>query len=305
MSDDGGQLYRACYSSDPQKALQLLNSWDQQRIQDAAQYKSGFVDWTPLHGACGQGHVKVVEMLLKHGADADAKNNFGDTPLHRACDNDHVEVVEMLLKHGVDAKAKTKGGYTPLHIACYIGHVKVVEMLLKHGADAKVKANDGWRPLHKACFNGHDKVAEILLKHGAETEAKNSDGQTPLQLACAARHPSRKVVQQLLRHGADPDARDLTGARLLDLLLGRDRINLEVITELLGATQTLCSYQTSNSNVQGLIHAEQGRRWRCAAAVLCNVGWRVDPQLFNIHDLHTLCDYQAAQTATAQAASTN
>ena len=57
--------------------------------------------------------------------------------------------------------------------------------------------------------------------------------------------------------------------------------------------------------VQGLIHAEQGRRWRCAAAVLCNVGWRVDPQLFNIHDLHTLCDYQAAQTATAQAASTN
>ena len=57
--------------------------------------------------------------------------------------------------------------------------------------------------------------------------------------------------------------------------------------------------------VQGLIHAEQVRRWRRAAAVLCSVGWRVDPQLFNIHDLHTLCDYQAAQTATAQAASTN
>ncbi|EDQ84126.1 uncharacterized protein MONBRDRAFT_13109 [Monosiga brevicollis MX1] len=41
MSEDGEQLYRACDSSDPQKALQLVTSWDQQRIRDAAQYKGG------------------------------------------------------------------------------------------------------------------------------------------------------------------------------------------------------------------------------------------------------------------------
>ena len=65
---------------------------------------------------------------------------------------------------------------------------------------------------------------------------------------------------------------------------------------------------SSNFNVapvQGLIHAEQARRWRCAAAVLCSVGWRVDPQLFNIQDLQTLGDRVAALTAAAQVAPTN
>ena len=51
--------------------------------------------------------------------------------------------------------------------------------------------------------------------------------------------------------------------------------------------------------VQGLIHAEQVRRWRCAAAVLYSVGWRVDPQLFNIQDLQALGDL-AARTSAAQ-----
>ena len=67
----------------------------------------------------------------------------------------------------------------------------------------------------------------------------------------------------------------------------------------------LCSSDFNVAPVQGLIQAEQARRWRCAAAVLCSVGWRVDPQLFNIQDLQTLGDRVAALTAAAQAAPTN
>ncbi|EDQ88308.1 uncharacterized protein MONBRDRAFT_26336 [Monosiga brevicollis MX1] len=348
MSDDGKQLYRACDSSDPQEALQLSTSWDQQRIQDAAQYKDKH-GYTPLHEACRYGHDKVLEMLLKHGADAEAKNDVSTIPpssplyppmmLHlylmmmmmlmlylyvMLMHHPTVKVVEMLLKHGADAKAKTgvststslfspsspydgapvpyngddgdgdavPYGGTPLHRACYYGHVKVVEILLKHGVYVEAKDNDSQTPLHYACTYGHDKVVEMLLKHGVYVEAKNNRGKTPLQLACATSSASRKVVQQLLRHGADPDARDLTDARPLDLLLGRDPIKLEVVAELLSATQTLCSYQTSNSDGANLIP-------------MSSVGWRVDPQLFNIHDLQTLGDCVAALTSAAQAAPTN
>ena len=54
--------------------------------------------------------------------------------------------------------------------------------------------------------------------------------------------------------------------------------------------------------VQGLVYAEQVKRWRCAAAVLCSVGWRLDPQLFNIQDLQTLSDRVGALTSASVAA---
>ncbi|EDQ84722.1 uncharacterized protein MONBRDRAFT_39174 [Monosiga brevicollis MX1] len=118
---DGKQLFDACRSSNPQEALQLVSSWDQQRIRDAAQKRSEG-GYTPLHWACYWGHDNVVEMLLKHGADAKAKNDSGWTPLHLACAYGHVKVVEMLLKHGADANAKNKGGRTPLECGRHNGH---------------------------------------------------------------------------------------------------------------------------------------------------------------------------------------
>ncbi|EDQ89256.1 uncharacterized protein MONBRDRAFT_32459 [Monosiga brevicollis MX1] len=188
---------------------------------------------------------------------------------------------------------------TPLHFACQFGHDEEVEMLLGHGADVKAKAIDGETPLHKACGceNGAAEVVEKMLEHGVDANAKKQDGQTPLHAACAAYTASRKSIHQLLRHGADPDTSDLTGTRPVDLLLHRDSIELELIEELLGAIRTPCSYHTSNSHVQCLINAEQVRRWR--------VGWRVDPRLFNIQDLQTLCDCLAARTFAAQTAPTN
>ena len=37
------------------------------------------------------------------------------TPLHRAAYNGHVNVMKVLLKHGADPNAPTLDGWTPLH----------------------------------------------------------------------------------------------------------------------------------------------------------------------------------------------
>ena len=44
---------------------------------------------TALHAAAFFGCTEIIELLLKHGAHVNAKDNLWLTPLHRACRNDH------------------------------------------------------------------------------------------------------------------------------------------------------------------------------------------------------------------------
>ena len=51
---------------------------------------------TPLHFAARDNEVEMVELLLKHGADVNAKQNSGLTPLRVAMRNNAVEAADLL-----------------------------------------------------------------------------------------------------------------------------------------------------------------------------------------------------------------
>ena len=51
-----------------------------------------------LFEACTNGDLKEIRYLVEHGADVNAKNNFGQTPLHRACRSGHFEMVNLFNK---------------------------------------------------------------------------------------------------------------------------------------------------------------------------------------------------------------
>ena len=63
---------------------------------------------TPLHEAAYHGQTEVLELLLKQGADINAKDRFGKTPLHWAAKNGKTEVVELLLKNGADIHKESR-----------------------------------------------------------------------------------------------------------------------------------------------------------------------------------------------------
>lgn len=79
------------------------------------------------------GDTDMVAFLLRHGADANAKNNKKVTPLHGAAWTGHKGVVELLLAHGADVNAKNDAGDTPLRYAESKGHNDIVALLRQHG----------------------------------------------------------------------------------------------------------------------------------------------------------------------------
>ena len=85
-----------------------------------------FAGWTPLHEA--RGRPELVEMLLEAGALPSVP--AGDdrmTPLHEAASAGQVEVVRLLVRHGADREARDRMGRTPSQLAQ--GHAKVLIVL--------------------------------------------------------------------------------------------------------------------------------------------------------------------------------
>ncbi len=71
---------------------------------------------TPLHVAAGEGKVDVVELLLDQGVEVNQRNSAGATALHWVAADSHdlSEVAGVLIKHGANVNAKNDRGYTPL-----------------------------------------------------------------------------------------------------------------------------------------------------------------------------------------------
>jgi len=90
--------------------------------------------------------MRMTELLLKHGARADAVAASGGSPLHRSARQGHVGVARMLLSGGSDIASKDHAHRQPLHYGALYGHAAVVRYLLERGADPDVTDKDGMRP---------------------------------------------------------------------------------------------------------------------------------------------------------------
>lgn len=179
--------------------------------------------YTPLHGAIrygiGKGGIGVVEVLAKHGANANIQNGpDGKTLLHEAISEDKIDIIQLLLSHGADVNAVSKHGATSLHFAASQGTTKIAELLLANNADLNARDSWGNTPLHNAIRSGLRTqgigIIQVLVKRGANINTKNDrDGKTPFHVAVSK--GDVEVVRLLLSHGADVNARDKYGATSL------------------------------------------------------------------------------------------
>ena len=95
---------------------------------------------TALHYLAIENCLDAVQFLIDRGAQADARDHFKNTPLMVAAQLGHLEMVRLLLRHGADPNAYSKTlHWTPLHYAAHSGHVEILELLLRAGGQTHAR----------------------------------------------------------------------------------------------------------------------------------------------------------------------
>ena len=122
-----------------------------------------------LHSAIDR--CDVLEFLLEHGANINAKQigwrGGGETVLHTAVlYESYLEQVKLLIRYGADVNARADDGSTPLHCACKSATV----ILVRNGANVNAKANDGRTPLNVAVHTDWP-VSLLLVCLGARIDS--------------------------------------------------------------------------------------------------------------------------------------
>ena len=196
--------------------------------------------FTPLLMAAKYNHNDdVLNVLIKYGADVNAKDDSGNTPLlwtswWTVCfgihpsqiralspeDNPLPQIrkrVKILLSAGADVNAKDKGGQTALMYAAKAfngGDVELIKILIDAGANINARDISGYTPLmYAAAYTVEDNVFETLIKAGADVNARDNMGQTALMKA--ADHGCKEGIETMIRLGADINIRDNDGKTAL------------------------------------------------------------------------------------------
>lgn len=137
---------------------------------------------TPLWCASVAGKLKVVEVLLRHGANVNSVSDTGSTPVRSACFMTHTDIVKLLVEYGADIQKSNYNGGT-----CLINSVQSVELcefLLKSGANVNAQDIQNKTALHYAIQEHRLDTAKLLLKYGADPYIESRYKDDALQITC-------------------------------------------------------------------------------------------------------------------------
>ncbi len=120
--------------------------------------------FTPIGLACFFGQLEIVNHLISSGSDINkaSNNDFKVAPLHSACAISSYDIAEILIKQGAQVNARQLNDVTPLHSTAHNGQLKLTELLINSGADITAQTTAGKTPLQMAKEKGHPKVAYYL-----------------------------------------------------------------------------------------------------------------------------------------------
>jgi ankyrin repeat protein len=169
--------------------LALANGMDDPNASDLVQLlgEAGFRMTDPklMETAINHKNPKMIELLLKYGADPNTKDRDGNTFLAAACIAGDADRVRMLLKNGADPK---QAGLLGALIRRGPEAIPMIRILLEAGADPNAL--------------GDSKRPPVVNLFDWDFENKNSGN---VYLHSDKRSDQAKLLGLLLKHGLDPN----------------------------------------------------------------------------------------------------
>ncbi len=176
-------------------------------------------EWGRLTGLKGAAKLKLIKLLLVHGANPNARTVRTPPRFGRTAGNMDPVYYELL-------------GATPFLIAAMAGDLDAMRLLLAAGADPRIPTIDDFTPLMEAAGNGRvvgevfvsDAKALELVKFlwdlgDADLNAINEFGETAVH--GAAVHGYNGVIEFLASKGADLNVKHFAGDTPLSIASGQ------------------------------------------------------------------------------------
>ena len=128
---------------------------------------------TALHLAAALNRGEAAQILIRHGADIEARSGGSFSPLHWAARSDSCDVVTALVAAGANVNVRAAHGITPLHWAANRNATNAITLLLEAGADVHQATDSGALALHWAVKKNFLRAAELIADRMVSDELLN------------------------------------------------------------------------------------------------------------------------------------
>lgn len=213
------------YCAQNSLVLKNINTFNQDRNMDNNKEQS--IEREMIN-ACTMGKFEIVKKYIE-SYDINKFLCDGWTPLLYAAFNAQMKVIEYLIKNGADVN-KHKDGYTPLMALCNSiketteQRIKCLTTLIEAGANPNASNKQRQTLLMYACTSQEPEFIIELVKHIKNINAYDNRKQTALMYATIANKP--EIVKILLGNAADVTLTDSSGLTVYDVasMKGYDKI---------------------------------------------------------------------------------